>query len=286
MSSLRSMRPQRGFTLIELLVVIAIIAVLIALLLPAVQQAREAARRSQCKNNLKQMGLAMHNYHDTHNTFPPGGATDKYAWSVFILPFADQAPLYTAISPDGQNVPAATANGNRLQTVLSVYRCPSDVGVNNNPNFSSYGTSNYLVNAAICLDNSNKLIRDITDGTSNTTLIGERALSQGSAPFKSLGAIWASKKATAGSVCYEAKQRINTPYAGTLPGCCGGDIATVTRTAVTSLHVGGVHFVMCDGAVRFVSENIQSNPTLGVTTGNFLWQNLYNIADNNVLGEF
>lgn len=113
-------QKQRGFTLIELLVVIAIIAILIALLLPAVQQAREAARRSQCQNNLKQLGLALHNYHDTHRIFPPGqianyfntDAIGRYAhpdearlpnvvglyhgtsWMVHILPFIDQAPLY------------------------------------------------------------------------------------------------------------------------------------------------------------------------------------------------
>jgi prepilin-type N-terminal cleavage/methylation domain-containing protein len=82
------MRNRRyGFTLIELLVVIAIIAILIALLLPAVQQAREAARRSQCKNNLKQLGLALHNYHDTHSRLPPGIiANNRLAWSTMILP--------------------------------------------------------------------------------------------------------------------------------------------------------------------------------------------------------
>ena len=89
---------RRGFTLIELLVVIAIIAILIALLLPAVQQAREAARRTQCKNNLKQIGLAMHNYHDTFLKFPSGGSGNSQYWGhsqwVSILPFADQAPLY------------------------------------------------------------------------------------------------------------------------------------------------------------------------------------------------
>ena len=101
---MRKLTMKRGFTLIELLVVIAIIAILIALLLPAVQQAREAARRSQCKNNMKQIGLALHNYHDVYNTFPPGyvGQTDVsilagyglWSWSALILPYIDQAPLY------------------------------------------------------------------------------------------------------------------------------------------------------------------------------------------------
>src|ERR1700743_3589678 len=96
-----SRRPSvRGFTLIELLVVIAIIAVLIALLLPAVQQAREAARRSQCKNNLKQIGLALHNYADASKTFPIGqqAANSKANWRVGLFPYLDQAPLFNAIN--------------------------------------------------------------------------------------------------------------------------------------------------------------------------------------------
>ena len=106
----RRLRSQRkGFTLIELLVVIAIIAILIALLLPAVQQAREAARRTQCKNNLKQIGLALHNYHDVYKCFPPGRTrntysgitsawyTGNYSWLPRLLPNIDQAPIYNTI---------------------------------------------------------------------------------------------------------------------------------------------------------------------------------------------
>lgn len=104
--------PRRGFTLIELLVVIAIIAVLIALLLPAVQQAQEAARRTQCKNNIKQLGLALHNYHDVYRTFPTGwiavenGRHNAHeglngaGWGSMILPYLDQAPLYQKFNCD------------------------------------------------------------------------------------------------------------------------------------------------------------------------------------------
>jgi len=111
-----------GFTLIELLVVIAIIAILVALLLPAVQQAREAARRSQCKNNLKQYGLALHNYHDSYGMFPIGatGSRDnlpRVSWQVRILPFLDQAPLYNQLDLNG-TLPAASYSGSNRGNVL------------------------------------------------------------------------------------------------------------------------------------------------------------------------
>src|SRR5690606_1821609 len=142
-----SHRLRRGFTLIELLVVIAIIAVLIALLLPAVQQAREAARRSQCQNNLKQLGLALHNYHDTYARFPSAvfwtdvdgdGQADRdeghWAWGAAILPFIEQGNLADRMQP-GTLTPTQVhaLDPSLLKTPLAVFQCPSDDGGVNSP---------------------------------------------------------------------------------------------------------------------------------------------------------
>ena len=178
-SSERQGRPSttttRGFTLIELLVVIAIIAVLIALLLPAVQQAREAARRTQCRNNLKQFGIALHNYHDSFQTFPPGvfevrnpgqdgiiGASapndrvPAWGWGVFLLPNLDQAPLYQQLNPGPVRLDSLiTSSSPLLQAPLAAFRCPSSTvpDVNDLKDLSvtltgtqTAGSSNYAAN--------------------------------------------------------------------------------------------------------------------------------------------
>src|SRR5262249_24576202 len=129
-------RHHRGFTLIELLVVIAIIAVLIALLLPAVQSAREAARRAQCTNNLKQIGLAMHNYESTNGTLPPGVKGCCWGtWLVFILPYVEQGPLFNAWNSTGNDRTALTdgdfrywgaTNTTVTYSRVAAYYCPSD----------------------------------------------------------------------------------------------------------------------------------------------------------------
>ena len=150
-------RSRHGFTLIELLVVIAIIAVLIALLLPAVQAAREAARRSQCVNNLKQIGLAMHNYHSASNSFPPGAAKNPKDWpgdsdlvwsswsaNALLLPYLEQSALYSAanfswgINPYGD--PCYQINSTVGNTVLSEFLCPSDSNARK-PNINNYYAS-------------------------------------------------------------------------------------------------------------------------------------------------
>ena len=181
----------RAFTLIELLVVIAIIAILIALLLPAVQQAREAARRTQCKNNLKQMGLALHNYHDVHNTLPPqaiygfwtGSAhvPRHHTWISMLLPYFEQAALYNQINFSAPAWGQAHVTGNLLPALL----CPSDSGITKantrNVVYTNYAASEghhwwndaAQPNRGVFTREYEAKFRDIVDGTSNTVAVAE-----------------------------------------------------------------------------------------------------------------
>ncbi len=188
----RSPRRRSAFTLIELLVVIAIIAVLIALLLPAVQQAREAARRSQCKNNLKQLGLAMHNYHDTFNTFPFGkgapyaGSAGYARWSqhAMLLPYLDQAPLYNTLNfnfpPETPGMAGAIptfmpafvnpsgANAASSRAYVSVFLCPSDL----TPGPGWGGQNNYAGNQGGWLCDRSDQAGAATDNSPGETQTG------------------------------------------------------------------------------------------------------------------
>lgn len=209
-----SRRRPTGFTLIELLVVIAIIAILIALLLPAVQQAREAARRTQCKNNLKQIGLAIHNYHDTYDTFPPGnrGMTDwnlknSTNWRSMVLPYMDQAPVYNQLNFETGNFAGNSFAGNEVLKGLSIpaFLCPSSTidpfdnsentwsnteqGLNHHyvgisgaaPPITGLTTGyrdcghGWSCNSGLLASNENYKIKDAKDGTTNTIIVAEQS---------------------------------------------------------------------------------------------------------------
>ena len=256
-----------GFTLIELLVVIAIIAVLIALLLPAVQAAREAARRSQCVNNLKQVGLALHNYHDTNGTFPAGGWVGNgmnFGWSAAVLPGLEQRAVY-----DGLNFshPSNVAvNSTTAYTVLNVYLCPSEPrrstwnrnALLGDPFLSAdadyggmYGPRGFYGYLPSAITNSpprGAMIADaclgfpqISDGTSQTIQVGE-------AP-EAINAMWAS-----GHNVFDQSAPINAR-----PPLEYGE-------ELTSQHPGGANVLFADGSVHFLKQTINPLVLVGLCT--------------------
>ncbi|QDT66672.1 DUF1559 domain-containing protein [Calycomorphotria hydatis] len=372
------MSRRRGFTLIELLVVIAIIAILIALLLPAVQQAREAARRSQCKNNFKQIGLAMHNYHDNFGVFPPGVcmsaqvassgdvtgvsqanlcdndtsnnltgppavSNNRYgwSWSAFILPQMEQTNLYKAIDVGGRPydfanrlIPTSSAYDSALRDQIQQrqepFRCPSDPapatwqkgmaqGLWNVPQLTgnaAWGAelplTNYVAGhthhnavpdthwncdgggvddySGIFGLNSKTRVRDITDGTSNTIMAGERS-------FDHVYRLDTEERHTAAAMLIG---NFNSQYANSSSWAGSGPInpersgySIPDRYGYSSRHVGGSQFLFADGSVHFISENIEYVNSSGIIEeqpGNAvidsLLESLEARADGNVVGEF
>jgi prepilin-type N-terminal cleavage/methylation domain-containing protein/prepilin-type processing-associated H-X9-DG protein len=328
MNSLRS-NSRRAFTLVELLVVIAIIGTLVALLLPAVQSARETARKMQCQSNLHNLAIAMHNYHDALNTFPNGSFyegvkaspmfptgdvicgggpvyqnCEQWGWGALILPYVELANLHAQLTVNEYSLHhlLAGANiylpdpGDVLQTKLALFLCPSDANptgeLTHNRNFtaglgyqagslsfSHPSMSNYVCNRGpgfrafnpnnraatidtfgVFMETQGKAMKDITDGTSNTFLVGER-----DGAFCDSGT-WVGVTNPAGTgtvspffVAGSVHVRLNTPdppiaWNSGNAGCYMG---------FSSLHPGGANFAFADGSVRFIINNIEFKADTG-----------------------
>jgi prepilin-type N-terminal cleavage/methylation domain-containing protein/prepilin-type processing-associated H-X9-DG protein len=289
--------PRRGFTLIELLVVIAIIAVLIALLLPAVQQAREAARRSQCKNSLKQIGLALHSYHDSLQVLPPGAiqvfetnAQNEATWISMILPYIDQTALYNRAnwsSCFGCTAGPGNPSWEITTQMIPMMVCPSDRQVD--LALGAYRRGNYVANSGIgplrsltmALDptrisgpftmNSRTRMADFLDGTSNTVLASELIKVPGN-DFRGVmhypeGSMYMHDRTPNSSVPdqFRTSLCISDPRAP----CIGTYTAYNNRSIVLSArsqHAGGVHILLADGSVRFASDNLDLSIWKGIAT--------------------
>ncbi len=269
---------RRGFTLIELLVVIAIIAILIGMLLPAVQKVREAAARSKCQNNLKQLGLALHSFESANGAFPPSGhhsGGDGNSWTTYVLPYIEQEALFRIYKPNlGWR---DTANRTVIQTPLSIFQCPSAPmnprtdtswwgNASGNPACGDYATINQNNTSAAVyngVSNSNSYgampktsstrITAITDGTSNTILVTEDAGrpdlwirgKQQTGAFVANGAGWADPRAT---FRLKGITEGSTPYR-CLINCTNDD-------EIYAFHTGGANAVLADGSVRFLNQNL------------------------------
>ncbi len=322
---------RRGISLVEVLVVIAVIGILIALLLPASQASREASRRLACQNKLKQIGIALHSYHDVHRVFAPGYsprlvASDNrwesrhstYAWGTTLLPYLDQAPLYTQIDPGNVTLEDAVedpAKAAFFVKPLTIYRCVSDIGgdtlesapippehktldVDGNgalgPSNLFGGVSNYVGNAGyfatyhpgspvsgtllpfnqeltgpnngLFYSGSAVSIGDITDGSTNTFAIGERAWFQGAAVWVGsaniLGGGPGGAPVCLGRVYWKINEFPDPPGTKLQPG--DGNVINGIRNAregFGSYHPGGSSFLFADGSVKFITENLESRTT-------------------------
>ena len=301
-------QPKTGFTLVELLVVITIIGILISLLLPAVQAAREAARRTQCSNNLKQLALAMHGFHEQRGTLPPG-MNDWFGgtWMVYILPFTEQYNLFNqyvnlggkmwnpSTHPGYRDTPNSIITSSRLATAT----CPSDTAnkytasgwnltkhnyaVNygntgqDNANIGENYTPRADLNGVIFLgapfaNRTTFTFAQIKDGLSNTLLMAE--LIQTEAADDGRGLTWWGDGA--GFSAYLAPNSSEPD----ITTACGADVveppcASVSSTMPSmfgsrSRHPGGVHVALGDGSVRFVNNsiNIDTWRALATTRGN------------------
>jgi prepilin-type N-terminal cleavage/methylation domain-containing protein/prepilin-type processing-associated H-X9-DG protein len=258
--------PKRAFTLIELLVVIGIIAILVALLLSGVQKVRQAAARTQCQNNLHQLSMALQDYVSQRGHFPSAYRAQNlnpgWGWGAELLPFLEQTNLYQDAQIDrlpfggGQN-PAQPSGW--TQTPVAVFRCPSDTGAELNDLRAQFATSNYRAVAGpepfpyfvpdqdlggVMWQNSKIRIGDITDGTSNTVVVGECMLNDATG---SKAALWAGMTGLVD----------NTIIISDVMWWVDNDTAVINGPAPQafgSWHPGGAFFAFADGSVRFFYE--------------------------------
>ncbi|MCC9609155.1 DUF1559 domain-containing protein [Blastopirellula sp. JC732] len=308
----------KGFTLVELLVVIAIIGVLIALLLPAVQQAREAARRMQCSNNLKQIGLGMHNYHDTFQKLPPGWiyfqegraastlGKASWGWGTLILPFIEQTTLHDQLNPNTSSL--GSADVNLTGTYLEAYICPSDnpaklvtsgsfvsgasnysgvlgrfdtaaagtsysptAAASSNPLYGRTDAVNGTYRPEGILGPRSVRFAEITDGLSNTLMVGEKSQKV----IKQQG-VWVGTRLDKCMACSVASV-FGIVGVVDFPINENGGSSTWQRERVfTSRHAGGAQFTLGDGSVRFVPETIDTTTYLRLGQRN----------DGEVIGEY
>ena len=284
---------RRGFTLIELLVVIAIIAILIALLLPAVQQAREAARRSQCSNSLKQIGIALHNYHDTHSAFPFGWNEHGTAWSAMILPQLEQSTLYSKLTfVESDNY--GSGGGNQLVpgVLLPVYRCPSmdqPKHIDGNSGVIDRVPASYRACASsvaiydqpsegtdfpnlktpkqdgMMFGSSSVRMGHVSDGTSNTVMVGESYTDPDFVQDGNAMDYWYIGSPTADPYRNDDPPTGSGNEFSELVGTTAAQLNSRFRTETNgfqkevsfgSYHIGGAFLLFTDGSVRFLSENI------------------------------
>lgn len=304
MSTQANRGRHRGFTLVELLVVICCSLVLIAILTPSLESARNDSRAAVCSNNLKNIAIAIHNYHETFSCLPPGWVSKhrqpnsgfKFGWQVSILPFLGEDKFFTKIDfSHPEKFPRKSS-----QKRFPIYRCPADAMPDINPLRSNYGTSNYSGNYGTHSERIGKpepltnwiatrrtqnwpgiravppftngifywsscvRFRDIVDGTSNTFMVGERSIN-------SAAGIWAGVL---------SNELVNDA----VTDCAFGHEINASKRAFSSRHGKGAYFLLCDTSVKFISQSVNSQSKTGRGMGTF--QRLSSRNDRQVVGEF